>query len=118
MSSHVGEFGRDSPMMDVERNARAQVVYRHVNDRIRELDEAFRDRGRIEVMCECGRGCAERIEVPMGEYDRVRRESTYFLVTAPHFAGEVDRVIEDHGSWLLVEAIGVAAEIARTGMTP
>jgi len=104
--------------MEVERNARAQVLYREVNDRIRQLDEAFQRQGRIEVMCECGRGCAERLEVPVGEYDRVRRESTYFLVTAPHFADEVDRVIEDHGSWLLVEAIGVAAEIARTGKAP
>ena len=105
-------------MMDVERNARAQVVYRDLNDRIRELDEAFRNHGRIEVMCECGRGCVERLEVPVDEYDRARRESTYFLVTAPHLADEVDRVIEDHGSWLLVEAIGVAAEIARTGKAP
>jgi hypothetical protein len=49
--------------MDVERNARAQVVYRDSNGRIRELDEAFLDHGRIEVMCECGRGCTERLEV-------------------------------------------------------
>jgi hypothetical protein len=105
-------------MMDVERNARAQVVYRDLNDRIREMDEEFRNRGRIEVMCECGRGCAQRLEVPVDDYDRARRDSTYFLVTAPHFAGEVDRVIEDHGSWLLVEAFGVAAEIARTGKAP
>ena len=105
-------------MMDVERNARAQVVYRDVNDRIRELDEALRDHGRIEVMCECGRGCTERLEVPLDEYDRARREPTYFLVTAAHFAGEVDRVIEDHGVWLLVEAIGAAAEIARGSHTP
>ena len=99
--------------MDVERNARAQVVYREVNDRIRELDKAFQRHGRIEVMCECGRGCAERLEVPVDEYDRARSESTYFLVATPHLAGEVDRVIEDHGSWLLVEATGVAGEIAR-----
>src|SRR5689334_15036359 len=104
--------------MDVERNARAQVINREVNDRIRELDEAFRRHGRIEVMCECGRGCSERIEVPVDEYDRARRESTYFLVTAPHVADEVDHAIEDHGSWLLVEAIGVDAEIARTGKAP
>jgi len=105
-------------MLDVERNARAQVVYRHLNDRIRQMDEAFRDHGRIEVMCECGRGCTQRLEVPLDEYDRARRESTYFLVTAPHLADEVDHVIEDHGSWLLVQATGVAAEIARAGKAP
>ena len=104
--------------MDVERNARAQVVYREVNDRIRELDEAFQRHGRIEVLCECGRGCAERLEVPVEEYDRARLESTYFLVATPHVAHEVDRVIEDHGSWLLVEATGVAADVARGSYAP
>jgi hypothetical protein len=104
--------------MDVERNARAQVIYREVNDRIREMDESFRSLDQTVVICECGRGCAERIEVPVDEYDRVRRESTQFFVTPPHFASEVDRVIEDHGPWLLVEAVGVAAEIARTSYAP
>jgi hypothetical protein len=73
----------------------------------------FRVMARVEVMCECGRGCAERLQVPVGEYDRARREPTHFLVATPHIPSEVDRVIEDHGSWLLVEATGVAAEIAR-----
>ena len=104
--------------MDVERNARAQVLYREVNDRIREMDAAFRHHGRIAVICECGRGCAERLEVPVDEYDRARREPTYFLVATPHIASEVDRVIEDRGSWLLVEATGVAAEVARGSYAP
>lgn len=104
--------------MDVERNARAQVLYRDLNNRIRQMDAAFRRHEQIIVMCECGRGCVERLEVPAGEYDRARRQSTHFLVTAPHLVREVDRVVEDHGSWLLVEAFGVAAEIARGSATP
>lgn len=104
--------------MDVERNARAQVIYREVNDRIREMDESFRSLDQTVVMCECGRGCAERLEVPVDEYDQARREPTHFLVATPHVAVEVDRVIEDHGSWLLVEAVGVAAEIARGSYVP
>lgn len=87
-----------------------------MNDRIRDLNEAFQDQGRITVMCECGRGCTERLEVSADEYDRVRRESTHFLVAAPHVAREVDRVVEDRGSWLLVEAFGTAGEIARSGL--
>jgi hypothetical protein len=103
--------------MDVGRNARTQALYREVNDRIRELDEGFHGHGPVTVMCECGRGCSERIEVPVDEYDRARRESTYFLLTAPPVVSEVDRVIEDHGSWLLVEAVGDAAGIARASYT-
>ena len=101
--------------MDIERNARAQVLYRDVNDRIREMDESFQEHGRITVLCECGRGCDERLELAVDDYDRIRRESTHFLVKTPHFAHEVDRVVEDRGSWLLVEAFGAAAEVARKG---
>lgn len=117
MSSTPGS-SEGAIQMDVERNARAQVLYREVNDHIRELDEAFQSHGRVAVLCECGRGCAERLQVPVGEYDRARREPTYFLVATPHIAREVDRVIEDHGSWLLVEATGVAAEVARGSYAP
>lgn len=101
--------------MDVERNARTQVLYREVNNRIQAIEESFGAPPSMEVMCECGRGCTVRLKVAPVEYARVRAESTYFLVAPEHQAPEVDRVVEDHGSWLLVEAIGVAAEIARRG---
>jgi hypothetical protein len=101
--------------MDVERNARTQVLYREVNEKIRTIQQSFGPSASIVVMCECGRGCSLQVEVSAAEYARVRAESTYFLVTPEHEAPEVDRVVEDHGSWLLVEAVGVAAEIARTG---
>jgi hypothetical protein len=38
-------------------------------------------------------------------------------VTPEHRAPEVDRVVEHHESWLLVEAVVVAADIARSGYT-
>lgn len=66
-------------------------------------------------MCECGRGCSLQIRIAAADYGRVRGVSTYFLVTPEHRAPEVEGVVEDHGSWLLVEAVGVAADIARNG---
>ena len=106
---------RKGNAVDVERNARTQVLYREVNERMRSIDESFGGRQFIEVMCECGRGCTERLEVPRADYERARGESTYFLVAASHLASEVDRVVEDRGPWLLVEAVGAAAAIARSG---
>jgi hypothetical protein len=103
--------------MDVERNARAQVLYREVNDRIYEVQETFGSPPSIQLVCECGRGCSDRITLTSAEYARLRQKSTDFLVAPAHHAPEVDRVVEDHGSWLLVEAVGVAAEIARRGPT-
>jgi hypothetical protein len=66
-------------------------------------------------MCECGRGCSLQIEVVAADYARVRGAPTLFLVSPEHQAPEVDHVVEDNGSWLLVEAVGVAADIARNG---
>jgi len=99
--------------MDVERNARTQVLYREVNNHIETLQGSFGMPPSIVVMCECGRGCSLQVEVHAAEYARLRAESTYFLVRPEHQAPEVDHLVEDHGSWLLVEAVGVAAEIAR-----
>jgi hypothetical protein len=70
--------------VDIERNARTQVLYREVNERIRSIEDSFGGRESIEVMCECGRGCTDRLEVPIADYERARGESTYFLVAAPH----------------------------------
>lgn len=103
--------------MDIRRNARAQVLYREVNNRIAEVQESFGAAPSIEVVCECGRGCSNRVTLTPAEYAQVRQRSTYFLVAPDHHAPEVDRVVEDYGSWLLVEAVGVAAEIARGGST-
>jgi hypothetical protein len=99
--------------MDIERNARTQVLYREVNDRIQAIQERFGMLPSIAYMCECGRACNLRVDVAAADYARVRDVSTYFLITPDHLASEVDRVVEAHDSWLLVEAVGVAADIAR-----
>ena len=103
--------------MDVERNARTQVLYREVNERIRENQQGFGCLPSIELLCECGRGCRDRVTLPAADYARVREQSSYFLVAPRHVALEVDSVVEDHELWLLVEAVGIAAEIASRGIT-
>ena len=61
-------------------------------------------------MCECGRGCNDRVLIEADAYARVRQEATQFVVAPGHHAPEVDRLVEEHGSWLLLEAFGLAAE--------
>ena len=67
----------------------------------------------MQVVCECGEACSDRFEVPVADYDRARRDPTHFVVLPEHHTPEVDRMVENHGSWLLVEAFGPAAKIAR-----
>lgn len=46
---------------------------REVNETIAELGERFGlQEGTLELICECGEpGCAERVEVPSAEYERL-----------------------------------------------
>ena len=73
------------------RSARSQVLFREVNDRIREmLDSA----GPMEIVCECtDKDCTATIILEREEYDRARSDPTHFLVVPGHERPEVERVV-------------------------
>jgi hypothetical protein len=102
--------------MDVAQNARTQVLYREVNAQILAIQGSFGEPLSVQLMCECGQECSDKVMIDADSYMRVRSDATHFLVAAGHHVPEVDHMVEDHGSWLLVEAFGVAAEIARKGL--
>src|SRR5947208_1090693 len=59
-------------MDNPERKARTESAFRDVNERIAENAQRF-DSGSTEFICECNdSACSERIEVTLGEYERVR----------------------------------------------
>lgn len=62
-----------------------RVLLREVNTRIREMSDRFgTTAGSYRLLCECGReDCEERLEVPVAEYDDLRRRSA-FLVAPAH----------------------------------
>ena len=103
--------------MDVAQNARTQVLYREVNEQILSIQGSIGDPLSVQIVCECGQGCGDKILVEAASYLRVRGDAAHFLVAADHHVPEVDHMVEDHGSWLLVEAFGLAAEIARKGLS-
>lgn len=86
------------------RQSKNQAFFRSVNDRIVELAETFSVEERIEIICECAnRGCIERIEVPVGEYARVRRCPEWYLITPGHtFAGD-EHVVEHRAGYDIVK---------------
>lgn len=102
--------------MDVAQNARTQVLFREVNERILTIQGSVGDPLTVQLLCECGQACGDKLEIEAASYIRVREDATHFLVAVGHHVPEVDRMVEDHGSWQLVEAFGVAAEIARKGL--
>lgn len=89
-----------------------EAMFREVNERVEEVNQAFGSiTGQFDIFCECGdTTCAERISVPMEQYERVRSEATHFLLKVGHEDPTVERMIENHGSYVIVEKEGVDVE--------
>jgi hypothetical protein len=93
-----------------------EALYRSVNEKIEALSAAF---GVItetmSVVCECGNAsCAEQIEVSIPDYERIRADSTLFIIRPGHEIPDVEEVVEEHDAFHVVKKVeGDAAELAR-----
>lgn len=87
------------------RKAQNEAVFREVNERIEVLHRRFA-RGEeepLQIVCECDRvDCAERIEVTIEKYERVRGDGTCFFVVPGHEDGTVEDVVDTGGGYLVV----------------
>jgi DNA-directed RNA polymerase subunit RPC12/RpoP len=110
----VTEATSDSrPSLDV-RIAQNEDRARSVNERL-ERDPSPRDAdGVAEFVCECGKAdCSETIEMPITEYEGVRRNPKRFVVALGHKADAVEVVVEKTPSYTVVEKVGRPGEIAE-----
>ncbi|HET9323546.1 MAG TPA: hypothetical protein VFO03_06670 [Gaiellaceae bacterium] len=89
------------------RIGRNEVVFREVNERLRELGEGFSLVSEAaEFVCECGdTSCVERIELTLSEYERVRSDPKRFFLLPGHEEPSVERVIEQHDDYWIVEKL-------------
>jgi hypothetical protein len=100
----------------IRRIGENEALYRAINERIEDLNDSF---GLITesmtVICECASiECAEQIDLPIPEYERVRADATHFVVRPGHEVPEVESVLERHDDWLLIQKDpGGPAELAR-----
>jgi hypothetical protein len=101
-------------MTSAERVARNDAAFRQANEAI-ESTALRLDIPDVPFICECADpGCSAIVQLTLEEYERVRSESTHFLTTPGHesSAGPHARVVRRHPSYLVVEKIGEAGEIA------
>lgn len=96
-----------------QRAARNEALFREVNENIADLEARF-DAGReLEFLCECAKvDCTERIVVDPAAYRSVREHSGRFFVRPGHEVPEIERVVERHPGYLIVEKIGPGGEVA------
>ncbi len=80
-------------------------LFRAVNERLKELGEAFEGiTERAEFVCECAdRSCAQRIEMTLAEYERVRRKPTRFMTAPGHEDRSLEQIVDVNDRYVIVE---------------
>jgi hypothetical protein len=111
-------MGEDSTTTRAARAARNQTLYREVNERVKELNEAFDALLPLgDWICECANAeCFEPIQMSHEEYEAVRAGGGAWFFVKPgdaHVLTDVEDVVERHERYWVVEKIGVAAELVE-----
>ena len=98
-----------------QRAARNEALFREVNENIARLEERHGATTQKPVyICECANAtCTEQIAVDSETYSRVRAEARYFFVLPGHQDPQLERVVETHEDFLVVEKTGAAGEVAE-----
>jgi hypothetical protein len=102
-----------------ERRAKNEALFREVNERIVEISKGLTGYGENESLlagfvCECSReDCTKSLDVTHAQYEAVRDDPRRFVILPGHEDTTVDRVVERHPSFLVVQKFGEASKIAR-----
>ena len=101
-----------------ELSAKTESLFRDVNERIAETSERF-ESDEAQFMCECSdSGCAERLEVPLAEYEQVREDPTTFVLNPKHVEPEIEKIVKHRHGYAVVRKVDdVVARIVR-GLDP
>jgi hypothetical protein len=96
-----------------ERLSANEAVFRDINEGIERGQWPGEEDSPASFRCECARlGCNELIELSPREYERVRSDPRHFIVLPDHERLDVEKVVERHPGYLIVEKIDDAAEHA------
>ncbi len=97
------------------RAARNQALFRSVNERLSELNEAFEAVTRtFTIACECAdTNCIEMVDIRPAQYHDVRANPRHFAVRSGHVYPEVEVVVGESDGYVVVEKIASGAEVAE-----
>ena len=82
-----------------------EALYRQVNERIEDLNEAFGAvTGDFAIVCECGNlNCMEQLSIPRELYERTRTNPTRFIVKAGHEERDIEEIVEAEDGYSVVQ---------------
>jgi hypothetical protein len=86
---------------------RNEVLFREVNERLRELGEGFSlvsEEG--EFVCECANStCTQQVRMSLQTYEQIRAEPTRFFVIKGHHESDYERIVDEHEQFVVVEKL-------------
>ena len=87
-----------------QRLAKNEVLFRDVNERVRQISAGERAEDQTDFLCECVQvDCLERVTLSLQAYERVRTDPTRFFMQPGHENPAVERVVEELEGYLVVE---------------
>jgi hypothetical protein len=101
-----------------ERAAHNESRYRALNERMEPSNavHVWVDPPMPDWVCECANtGCMKPVRLTIDEYEAVRANATHFFVLPgdEHLSPAVERVVQRHDRYWVVEKIGEAAEVSE-----
>jgi hypothetical protein len=81
-----------------------EALFREVNERIEDLQEQLGQARTFDIVCECGDGaCMERFAITNAAYESLRSNARRFAVVPGHEMPELERTVERHDAYVVVE---------------
>jgi hypothetical protein len=97
-----------------QRVAKNEILFREVNERIRDVGAELEADEPTDFLCECGsESCTEPITLTLSEYEGVRQEATSFAIVPGHQVADLETVVSQNERFAVVEKNApVAARMA------
>jgi hypothetical protein len=102
------------------RAARNQALFRAVNEKLRELNQAFSELTETyAIACECAdTTCVETLHISMEAYLDVRTHSSRFVVFVDHVYPDVEQVIAERDGYAVVEKNVEVSKVTGSAAEP
>jgi hypothetical protein len=88
-----------------DRIAKNETLFRDVNERVKEIDQAHAlPRNDVwEFLCECGNAdCTQPVALTLAEYERARSSPIQFILLPGHERLEVETLVEETDRFVVV----------------
>lgn len=91
-----------------------ETLFREVNEKIKQLASALHGPEPYDFVCECSnRDCDRLVTLTLAQYENVRAQGDRFLVAQGHVLPDIERVVESHAEYEVVDKDDEVEAIAR-----